>query len=96
MRLIATFCCCLAVTAASAQPGIDELQQARQDLSSSFFSAFDCCMVLAVLFGLLGGLRIYHNWQMGHPRMDSAVAGWFFAAFFMIISGPFLRTLFGI
>ncbi|MFA6083409.1 DUF4134 family protein [Mucilaginibacter sp.] len=96
MKLFLSGCCCFLSAAASAQPGIAEMQQAKQDLSSSFFSAFDCAMILAVLFGLLGALRIYHNWQMGKDRMDSAVAAWFFASFFMILAGPFLRALFGI
>lgn len=96
MKFFLLVACCLFWIATFAQPGIAEIQQAKQDLSSSFFSAFDCCLVLAVLFGLFGGLRVYHNWQMGNDRMDAAVAAWFFAALFMILSGPFLRALFGI
>ncbi|SEM75685.1 protein of unknown function [Mucilaginibacter gossypiicola] len=80
----------------SAQPGIDEINQAKQQLSSTFFSALDCSLVLAGIFGILGAVRIYHNWQMGHPRIDQAVAGWFFAAIFMILAGGFLQALFGI
>lgn len=79
-----------------AQPGIDEMNQAKQSLSSTFFSALDCSLVLAGIFGILGAVRIYHNWQMGHPRIDQAVAGWFFAAIFMILAGGFLQALFGI
>ncbi|NHA05502.1 DUF4134 domain-containing protein [Mucilaginibacter sp. HC2] len=96
MKYFLSFAGCLVSAAAFAQPGIAEMQQAKQDLSSSFFSAFDFAMVLAVLFGLLGALRVYHNWQMGKDRIDSAVAAWFFASFFMILAGPFLRALFGI
>ena len=96
MKLLLFACCCILSAEAFAQPGIAEMQQAKQDLSSSFFSAIDLCMVLACLFGLFGGLRIYHNWQMGKDRIDSAVAAWVFASFFMILSGPFLRALFGI
>lgn len=96
MKFFLSACCCMLNAVAFAQPGINEMQQAQHDLSSTFFSAFDCCMVLACLFGLLGGLRVYHNWQMGKDRIDAAVAAWFFAAFFMLLSGPFLRALFGI
>jgi len=96
MKYFFFFAACVLSMSVFAQPGIDEMQQARQSLSSSFFSAFDCCMVLAVLFGTFGGLRIYHNWQMGKERIDSAVAAWFFSAFFMILAGPFLQALFGI
>ncbi len=96
MKFFLSVACCLLPALTFAQPGINEMQHAKQDISASFFSAFDCAMVLAFLFGVFGGLRIYHNWQMGKDRMDAAVAAWFFAAFFMILSGPFLRALFGI
>ncbi|MCS3732397.1 DUF4134 domain-containing protein [Mucilaginibacter dorajii] len=98
MKFFLTAWCSLLTMIAVAQPGITDgsLAQAKQDLSSSFFSAFDFALTLALLFGLIGALKIYQNWQMGKDRIDSAVAAWFFAAFFMILSGPFLRALFGI
>jgi hypothetical protein len=81
---------------AKAQPGISEMQQAQDALSADFFSAFDCSLVLATILGLTGAVKIYHNWQMGKERIDSDVAAWFFAALFMVLSGAFLRALFGI
>jgi hypothetical protein len=78
------------------QPGIDEMQQARQSLSSSFFSAMDLALALAGIFGIIGALRIYHNWQMGQERITADIAAWFFAALFMVLSGIFLRAVFGI
>jgi hypothetical protein len=79
-----------------AQPGITQMQQARDDLSSSFFSAFGLSLVVAGILGTLGAVRIYHNWQMGQKEITAAVAGWFFAALFMVLAGVFLRALFGI
>jgi succinate dehydrogenase/fumarate reductase cytochrome b subunit len=96
MRKILTVCCCLLALGANAQPGISEMQQAQQQLTSSFFSALDFALVLAGIFGIIGGLRIYHNWQMGHPRIDQQVAAWFFAALFMVLAGAFLQAVFGI
>jgi hypothetical protein len=96
MKSVITFCCCLLTIGAFAQPGIAEMQQAQNDLSADFFSAFDCSLVLATLLGLNGAIKIYHNWQMGKERIDSDVAAWFFAAFFMVLAGAFLRALFGI
>jgi hypothetical protein len=87
---------CLLALGANAQPGLDEMQQAQQSLSTSFFSAMDCALVLAAIFGILGAVRIYHNWQMGHQRIDEAVAAWFFAAFFMVLAGAFLQAMFGL
>ena len=79
-----------------AQPGIDEMQQAQQSLSSTFFSAWDCGLVLALLLGTFGALRIYSAWQMGKPRMTEEIAAWFLAAIFMVLAGAFLRSVFGI
>jgi hypothetical protein len=82
--------------AVAAQPGIDEMQQAQQSLDQSFFSATDCALVLAGLFGIIGALRIYHNWQMGRERITVDVAAWFFSALFMVLAGAFLKALFGL
>jgi hypothetical protein len=95
-RYLLTFCCSLPALGATAQPGISEMQQAQQNLQSTFFSAMDCALVLAAILGIVGALRIYHNWQMGQPRIDEQVAAWFFAAFFMVLAGAFLRGVFGI
>jgi hypothetical protein len=95
-KKILAVCLCLLASRVNAQPGLDEMQQAQQSLSSSFFSAMDCALALAAIFGIVGALRIYHNWQMGHPRIDEAVAGWLFAAFFMVLAGSFLQSLFGL
>lgn len=65
-------------------------------MTTSFFSALDCAMVLAAIFGIIGAVRIYHNWQMGHPRIDEAVMAWFLASLFMVLAGAFLQAVFGI
>jgi len=96
MKTVLVLGCCLLPILAIAQPGISEMQQAQQDLSASFFSAFDCALVLATIFGITGAVRIYHNWQMGKDRIDNEVANWFFAAFFMVLAGAFLKAIFGI
>jgi hypothetical protein len=96
MKAALTTAFCLLALGALAQPGISEMQQAQSDLSADFFSAFDCALVIATLLGLNGAVKIYHNWQMGKDRIDSDVAAWFFAAFFMILAGAFLRALFEI
>jgi hypothetical protein len=91
--LLCLSCCAIPVFA---QPGLDEMNQATKDLTSSFFSAFNCSMVLGAIFGIAGAVKIYHNWQMGHERMTAEVSAWFFAALFMVLAGAFLRALFGI
>lgn len=80
----------------SAQPGISEMQSVKNELTGSFFGAVDCSLVLSAIFGLLGALRIYHNWQMGKERITADVAAWFYAALFVIGMGAFLQAIFGI
>ena len=96
MRKSFTLICCLLALGAAAQPGIAEMQKARQDLAADYFSAFDLSLVLATLLGLTGAVKIYHNWQMGKHHIDTDIAAWFYAAFFMVLAGAFLRALFGI
>ncbi|WP_091157263.1 DUF4134 family protein [Mucilaginibacter pineti] len=79
-----------------AQPGLSEMQSVKDDLTSSFFGAVDCSLILSAIFGLLGAVRIYHNWQMGKERITADVAAWFYAALFVILMGAFLQAIFGI
>ncbi|GAA4339739.1 hypothetical protein GCM10023149_50650 [Mucilaginibacter gynuensis] len=79
-----------------AQPGIAEMQQAERQIGNAFFPAFDCAMVLATILGITGAVRIYHNMQAGKHHFDREAANWFYAALFMVLSGVFLRALFGI
>lgn len=96
MKKLLTVCCCLLTLGAPAQPGISEMQQAKQQLSSDFFSAFDFSLVIAGILGIIGAGRIYHNLQMGKKEFTTEVAAWFYAAIFMVLAGAFLRALFGI
>lgn len=93
---VLVFVICLTFLDGYGQPGIYELQQASGQLRQSFFSAHDACLVLAGILGICGAVSVYHNWQMGEHRITGKVAAWFFAAFFMVLLGPFLQVLFGI
>ena len=78
------------------QPGINEMAQAKQEIAHSFFSAREASLVLAAGMGIIGAVRIYHNWQMGKDRITGDVAAWFFSALFMVLLGAFCQALFGI
>jgi hypothetical protein len=96
MKFYLTVCCCLLTLGAVAQPGISEMQQAQQQLTGDFFSTFDCSLVLAGLIGITGAARVYHHLQTGKKEFVAEVSAWAFAALFMVLSGVFLRALFGI
>lgn len=93
-KLLALFL--LLPAAAFCQPGITEMQEARSDLTQSFFSARDLSLVIAAILGIIGAVRIYHNLQMGRERFTAEVAAWFFSALFMVLLGAFCQAVFGI
>lgn len=96
MKSVMTFCCRVLTLGALAQPGITEMQQAQQSLHSDFFSAIDCSLVLAAIVATIGASRIYYTWQMGQQRIVEQLSAWLFAIFFIILSGVFLKAVFGL
>jgi len=86
----------LPVIGVKAQPGVNEMQQVRQDLGSDFYAIVDLSFVIAFIFGLVGALKIYKQIQDGNREITANISAWFYAAIFMLLSGLFLKALFGI
>jgi hypothetical protein len=81
-------------------PGIDDFNQATQQLHSVYFSLSDLVLVIGAITGIIGGLRVYTNWQIGghrhrHP-IDSQVIGWFCSCLFLIVAGIFIKALYAV
>jgi hypothetical protein len=79
-----------------AQPGINEFYAASGEVHRWYFSLSDLSLVIGAITGILGGLRVYANWQMGKHHIDAQVMGWFFSCLFLLSAGVFLRGLFGL
>jgi len=85
---------------AQSPPGIDDLNSATQQLTSWYVSVSGLVMVIGAISGIVGGLRVYTNWQIGghhhrHP-IDAQVIGWFLSCMFLILAGTFIKALYGI
>lgn len=76
------------------QPGLNEFYQVRQQVNRWYFSFVDLSYVIGAICGLLGGLRIYNNWQLGKPHVDAQVAGWFFSCLFLSLLSLVVSALF--
>jgi len=77
-------------------PGLSEFSQATSQIRQYYFSFSDLAMVVGAISGLLGGLRVYANWQGGRHHIDRQVAGWLFSCIFLSLCGIFLRGVFGL
>ena len=80
-----------------AQPGLNDFYAASRELHRWYFSFADLILVIGAIAGILGGLRIYTNWQSGkHHHIDAQVMGWLLSCLFLTLIGAFLRALYGI
>jgi len=76
--------------------GIPELYQASSEMNRWYHHMADLVLVIGAISGLLGGLRVYANWQSGKHHIDSQVMGWFFSCLFLSLLGTALKALFGV
>ncbi|WP_090770399.1 DUF4134 family protein [Pedobacter soli] len=77
-------------------PGIREFYQASSSMHGYYYSFSDLSLVLGAIVGMLGGLRVFLNWQSGRHHIDAQVMGWFFSSLFLLLCSVFLRALFGL
>lgn len=97
IRFLAACCTAMLISSdISAQPGLDEFRQVSGEVNSFYFSFSDLALVIGAICGLLGGLRVYNNWQSGRHHIDAQVMGWFFSCLFLSLVGAALRALFGV
>lgn len=93
--LILLAACIFGLYTTSAQPGLQEMQEARSFVRHSFFSMQDFSYILAGLIAIFGSVRVFHKWQMG-KEITEDLSAWFFSALFILLMGSFLSQLFGI
>ncbi|XZQ04911.1 DUF4134 family protein [Pedobacter sp. MW01-1-1] len=78
-----------------AQPGIEEMAEARNFVRESFFSMSDLSYVLAALISIAGAIQVYHKMQMGKD-VSTDIPAWFFSALFIIVMNIVLVHLLGL
>lgn len=81
---------------AFSQPGIQEFYRVGNEIHRWYFSVTDLVLVIAAIAGMVGGLRVFTNWQSGKHHIDAQVMAWFFSCLFLVLAGAFLKALYGI
>ena len=96
--LLLTVALTLVLSSAKAQapPGVAEFNEVETDMERFYIALSRLSIVIGAVSGLLGGLRVYNNWQMGKHHIDLQVIGWFGACLFLSTIGFFLSGLYGV
>src|SRR5690554_3813388 len=77
----------------NAQPGISELNNTTSEMKGWWEGFSNLSLVIAGIFGLLGGARVYRDWNLGLREITWPVARWFFACFFMVMIRVVVKAL---
>lgn len=78
----------------SAQPGLPEFRQASNDIRGWYYGMSDFVLVLGAIAGILGGAKVFTNWQSGKRNIDNEVIAWFLACLFLSMMGGIVRAFF--
>lgn len=81
---------------AQSPPGVSEFNNVETDMEKFYVALSRLAFVVGAVSGLLGGLRVYNNWQMGRHHIDVQVISWFGACLFLATIGFFLSGLYGV
>lgn len=80
-----------------AQPGLSEFRQASAEIRGWYFNFSDFSLVLGAICGLVGGVRVFYNWQSGKDHhIDAQVMAWFLSCLFLSLLSATLKALYGI
>ncbi|MCT1525841.1 DUF4134 domain-containing protein [Sphingobacterium lactis] len=79
-----------------AQPGLNEFREVRNEVNGWYYNMSDFVLALGAIAGIIGGARVYSNWQLGRRNIDQEVAVWFLACLFLSMIGAVLRALYGV
>lgn len=80
-----------------AQPGLSEFRQVSSEIRGWYFNFSAFALVLGAICGLIGGVRIFYNWQSGKDHhIDAQVMAWFLSCLFLSLLSASLKALYGI
>lgn len=92
--LVALFCLGAFVCFSQTPPGIRELGEATREVERNYRAITRLIAPIGVVFGLVGALRVYNNWQCGRHHIDAQVIGWFSSCIFLQLVAVIIGALF--
>lgn len=93
--ILTAFFCALCFSAFS-QPGLQEFGDATREVKRSYQALVYCCYGVGAITGIVGGVRVYTNWNTGKHHIDAQVIGWFLSCIFFQLVAVFIGALYGV
>lgn len=87
---------CLTFRSYAQAPGIQEFGDATRMVKSQYHALTYTASILGAIFGLVGGLRVYNNWQSGKHHIDAQVMGWLGAFIFLQLIAVIMGAMYGV
>jgi len=84
------------ISISSAQPGINEFYNVSREVGKYYFSLSNLMLAIGSVCGVLGGLRIYNNWQFGKSNIDAQVTGWLLSCIFLSLLSTVVKLFFAL
>ncbi|MEN0053595.1 MAG: DUF4134 family protein [Mucilaginibacter sp.] len=94
--LTALFCFLILQSQAQGPPGLEEFGDATRMVKSQYHALTYTASILGAIFGLVGGLRVYNNWQSGKHHIDAQVMGWLGAFIFLQLIAVIMGGIYGV
>jgi hypothetical protein len=87
---------CTLTISAFAQPGLSEFADATREVKRSYQSLTYAIHGLGAIWGFVGAVRVFVNWQSGKQHVDGQVQGWLFACVFFQLIAVFIGGIYGV
>lgn len=75
-------------------PSGDSLESIKDGMSALYWKIETLCYAFAALLGIVGGFRVYQNWQIHghhHVHIDFEILSWFSACLFFLLAAAFVE-----
>lgn len=70
------------------------IEEATRMVVDYFDPATRLVYAIAMICGLIGGIRVYQKFSSGDPDTSKSAAAWFGACIFLIVAATILRAFF--
>lgn len=79
-----------------AQSGVNGLNTATTTLKTYIGPVTNISLVIGGIVGIVGGIRVYSNWNSGEQHINKELMGWGGSCVFLVVSSLVIKAFFGL